>query len=163
MKTYLLGLSPILLLLGCVRLGPVPSVQQFAADPEGTWEAYPELEELASHNASGVLSAFAGVLYSIAPDDWVVVPSSLVEQWGEPDRTRLSWWNLLPWSILPLPFHVRKTWFWDAGDKEVYAVVVYSFVKGYTGMIWIVDVEDKPEEEKEEEAEERERRRRRRG
>jgi hypothetical protein len=134
MRLAVLALALAVLFTGCAklnRLDPLPSVEQFSNNPDGMRERYKQLDEF---------SPTFWRYFWHAP--WEGPPASKLEkQWGECDGWRLSWWDLLPGAIVP-PFHVMTTWYWNAGDKQVYAIVSSSLIMGYTPRIWVIGVND---------------------
>jgi hypothetical protein len=111
----LLTLS-VLLGTGCTyRAERLPAPEEFSKSPHVLIAEYPALAPIfPAYSASGAF----GMAYA----------EEFRKAWGEPHRTRLSWWNLWPGNWLFVPQYL---WWWQLADKQVQCRIDHPIYTGF--------------------------------
>ena len=107
----------------------LPTRAEFARPAD---ELFGKYEQLARVESTGSRLWFVTV-FDMPPAE------GLAEAWGEPDHTRLSWWDLLPFALVP-PVHPTTVWRWEIADKEVLALVDHPLALGYAAHVWTLKI-----------------------
>lgn len=121
----------VLCLSGCSawRYTSLPSSHEFSKPLATLLTEYPELRECEPTFGRYMATAVWDMPYA----------EDLVDKWGEPDYTRLSWWNLMPFTVVP-PFHPMTVWRWYKADKEIDVLVDHPLAFGYGAHVWTLEV-----------------------
>ena len=136
LKSFLLLVCTTVSLPGCLfHFAPLPTTEEYVNDVEGTLESYPQLARLQPR-----IGKYMGGTGLMNGDGFSMPPGSeLVEAWGEPDRWRISWWNLNPLVLL---FRPASVWYYEVGDKQIYVNISHFLWHGYNQRVWMIGIED---------------------
>jgi hypothetical protein len=81
--------------------------------------------------------------------DWIACPiwdmpsvDPMLDSWGEPDVKRLSWLNLIPFTMVP-PFHPLSVYKWRFDGKEVVTRIDHPLGRGYDPCVWTLRLRER--------------------
>ena len=127
----------VVVISGCSswELTRLPSPSEFRKSVDQLYSEYPDLDRLESTTGR--------ILFTLIMDMPRAEP--LVERWGEPEKRRLSWWGLMPGTLIP-PFHPTTVWTWHMADKRVRARIDHPLGYGWEAHVWTVKIDEVDEE-----------------
>lgn len=115
---------------GCAsHFGALPARQEFSKPVAELTQQY---SELTSYKPSCGRYLFTPIWDMPYADD-------LVAKWGKPDKSRISWWNLISFPLI----HPMARWYWEIEGKTVDALIDRPVIYGYEPHVFTLEIREK--------------------